>query len=56
MTRRRVFNLSVHRSGTKSFIDLCVRNKLRCLHWPGIGFDLLCRPALHSLDVALPRP
>lgn len=50
MTKCRVFNVSLHRSGTKSFIDLCVRNKLRSLWWPGIGFDLLCRPALHNLD------
>jgi hypothetical protein len=47
---RRIFNLSLHRSGTKSFIDFCTRNNLPSLHFPGVGFDLLCRPALHSLD------
>jgi|GEM_PF-3943045 len=49
---RRIVNLSLHRSGTQSFIDMCWRNNLRCLHWPGVGFDLLCRPALASLDTA----
>ena len=49
----RAFNLSLHRSGTKSFVDLCTRNNLRSLHWPGIGFDLLCRPALRGLDTRI---
>jgi hypothetical protein len=47
----RVFNLSLHRSGTQSFSDFAQRNDLKCLHWPGQGFDLLCRSAVDTLDL-----
>ncbi len=50
MPKTRVFNLSLHRSGTQSFADFCQRNGLKTLHWPGIGFDLICRPALETVD------
>ncbi|MBB5372795.1 sulfotransferase [Acidocella aromatica] len=50
MPKTRIFNLSLHRSGTQSFADFCQRNGLKTLHWPGIGFDLICRPALETVD------
>ena len=50
MPRTRIFNVSLHRSGTQSFADFCQRNGLKTLHWPGVGFDLICRPALETAD------
>lgn len=47
----KIFNLSLHRTGTQSFHDLCRNNGLRSQHWPGWAFDRSCSDALKYFDV-----
>jgi len=47
---KKIFNVSLHRSGTQSFNNLCERLGLRAQHWPGFEFDKLCSSALESLN------
>ena len=47
----KIFNLSLHRTGTQSFHELCRDNGLRSQHWPGLGFTGCCSDALKSFDI-----
>lgn len=49
-TPEKIFNASLHRSGTQSFAGFCRAAGLKVQHWPGYRFDTLCAPALPSLD------
>ncbi|MCQ8887697.1 hypothetical protein NQT63_18680 [Pseudoalteromonas agarivorans] len=46
----KVFNISLHRTGTQSFINYCKSNGLSTQHWPGKAFDKACSPALEGLN------
>lgn len=48
--RKKVFNVSLHRTATHSFHLMCQRQGVRSQHWPGFSFDAACSPALTSLD------
>jgi hypothetical protein len=48
----KVFNISPHRSGTRSFHVFCGAHGLRSAHWPEAAFDQACEPALGGLDEA----
>jgi hypothetical protein len=50
MAPGKIFNVSLHRSGTQSFHNLCQHLGLRSQHWPGFAFDAACAPALTALD------
>jgi hypothetical protein len=47
----RVFNLSLHRCGTRSFHKFCTDNELHAQHWPGYEFDKRCEAAALSYDL-----
>ncbi len=46
----KAFNVSPHRSGTRSFHAFCVAHGLRSSHWPEAAVDQACEPALRGLD------
>ncbi len=46
----KIFNVSLHRSGTKSFHAFCQANGISSLHWPGHDFDASIAPAMAELD------
>ena len=50
--RVRYFNLSLHRSATRSFCHFCDAIGLRACHWPGLEWDEGCR-GLRPKAVAL---
>ncbi len=41
----KAFNVSPHRSGTRSFHAFCVAHGLRSSHWPEAAVDQACEPA-----------
>lgn len=47
---RKIFNVSLHRSGTQSFVKFCRVAGLKVQHWPGYEFDEMCAPALSDLN------
>lgn len=47
---KKIFNLSLHRSGTQSFARFCEEEGYAVQHWPGFKFDKMCEPALSTLD------
>lgn len=49
--RRKLFNMSLHRSGTQSFNRFCEDLGFSCQHWPGFAFSNACAPALGTLDL-----
>ncbi len=54
MRFQKIFNVSVHRSGTQSVHDLLVRSGISSVHWPGNfnGVDYLQQVAGHEDDRA----
>jgi hypothetical protein len=46
----KIFNVSLHRSGTRSFHVFCEQNGFRSLHWLGLDFDGNCAMALERED------
>ncbi len=46
----KVFNISPHRSGTRSFHAFCAAHGLISSHWPEAAFDQACEQALGALD------
>jgi len=46
----KVFNISPHRSGTRSFHAFCAAHGLKSAHWPEAAFDRACERALGNLD------
>lgn len=47
----KIFNISLHRSATLSFIKFCEANGLPSQHWLGRDFDEQVRSALDPLDI-----
>jgi hypothetical protein len=47
----KIFNISLHRSATMSFVRFCEANGLRCQHWPGRPFDIAQRGAFERMDL-----
>jgi hypothetical protein len=48
---RKIFNISLHRSATLSFIKFCEANGAKGQHWPGREFDEAVRPALRGMNL-----
>ena len=48
----KIFNLSMHRSGTQSTSAFLNEIGFSSQHWPGIDFDKRCEPFLQTLDTA----
>ena len=48
----KIFNLSLHRSGTQSAAVFFNNLGYSPQHWPGIDFDKRCEPFLQTLDTA----
>jgi len=49
---RKIFNLSLHRSGTQSTWFFLKNMGFSSQHWPGADFDKRCEPFLQTLDTA----
>ncbi len=49
---RKIFNLSLHRSGTQSMWFFLKTMGFSSQHWPGADFDKKCEPFLQTLDTA----
>src|SRR5262249_897541 len=51
---QKIFNVSLHRSGTQSVHDLLVRSGISSIHWPGNvkGVDYQSKVAGHESDLA----
>src|SRR5262245_30613734 len=47
----KIFNLSLHRCGTRSFHKFCSDNGLDAQHWPGREFDRQCESIVHAFDL-----
>jgi hypothetical protein len=48
----KIFNLSLHRSGTQSAYVFFDKLGFSSQHWPGSDFDRRCEPFLQTLDTA----
>jgi hypothetical protein len=46
----KIFNLSLHRSGTQSFHSFLGSHGFKAAHWPGWTFEELCAEAVDRLD------
>ncbi len=49
----KVFNISLHRSGTQSFQKFMQAHGLRAAHWPGRDFETTCAGAVENLDTEM---